>query len=307
MIPVLLLYKILQLAVYMMLGFMLVKLKIVKSKDSSLLSKISLYLLMPAAIINSFDVEITPHIMQGLALSFAAAIFIHILFLVLDVVYKKVFNGAGVERASVMYPNAANLIIPIVSFVLGDEWVIYSCAFMSVQIAFIWTHGIQLFSKSKVNVKKILLNINIIAIVIGVIMLVSGFRLPVFAKDVISPLGNMLGIVGMIIAGMLAAEVKFKKMLTNKRFYFVLAVRLIVYPAIVLCALKCVQMGISVTNADKILLITYLASITPSAATVVQLAQVNNSDADFAVSVNIGTTVMCIATMPVFVALYQIL
>ncbi len=305
MISVLLLYKILQLAVYMMLGFMLVKLKIVKSKDSSVLSKISLYLLMPAAIVNSFDVEITPHIMQGLTLAFAVAISIHILFLILDIVYKKVFNGTGVERASVMYPNAANLIIPIVSYVLGDEWVIYSCAFMSVQIAFIWTHGIQLFSKTKINIKKILLNINIIAIAIGALIMLAGFRLPVFVKDVIYPLSNMLGIVGMVIAGMLAAEVKFKKMLANKRLYLVLIIRLIVYPIIVLVALKCVQMGINVANEDKILLITYLASITPSAATVVQLAQVNNSNEDYAVSINIGATVLCIATMPIFVALYQ--
>lgn len=289
----------------MLLGFMLVKLKIVKSKDSSVLSKISLYLLMPAAIINSFDVKISPHIMQGVVLAFAAAISIHILFLVLDFVYRKTFKGSGVERASIMYPNAANLIIPIVSYVLGDEWVIYSCAFMSVQIAFVWTHGIQLFSKNKINIKKILLNINIIAIAVGALIMLAGIRLPMFAKNVISPLGNMLGIVGMIIAGMLAAEVNFKKMLANKRLYLVLAMRLIVYPIIVLAVLKCVQMGINIANEDKILLITYLACITPSAATVVQLAQVNNSDADFAVSINIGATVMCIVTMPVFVALYQ--
>ena len=305
MISVLLLYKILQLAVYMMMGFILVKLKIMKSKDSSVLSKISLYLLMPAAIVNSFDVEITPHIMQGLTMAFAVAISIHVLFLILDIVYKKVFNGTGVERASVMYPNAANLIIPIVSYVLGDEWVIYSCAFMSVQIAFIWTHGIQLFSNTKINIKKILLNINIIAIAIGALIMLAGFRLPVFVKDVIYPLSNMLGIVWMVIAGMLAAEVKFKKMLANKRLYLVLIIRLIVYPIIVLVALKCVQMGINVANEDKILLITYLASITPSASTVVQLAQVNNSNEEYAVSINIGTTLLCIATMPIFVALYQ--
>ncbi|MBQ7953762.1 MAG: AEC family transporter, partial [Clostridia bacterium] len=99
--------------------------------------------------------------------------------------------------------------------------------------------------------------------------------------------------------------VKFKKMLANKRLYLVLIIRLIVYPIIVLVALKCVQMGINVANEDKILLITYLASITPSAATVVQLAQVNNSNEEYAVSINIGTTLLCIATMPIFVALYQ--
>lgn len=307
MIPVLLLYKILQLAIFMLLGFLLVKFKVLKSQDTTVLSKISLYLLMPAAVINSFDVEMNADIIKGLILAFASAIFIHILLLGVDFIYKKLFNGTSVERASIMYSNAANLIIPIVSFVLGDEWVIYSCAFMSVQIVFLWTHAIGLFSsENKIDVKKILLNVNIIAIVIGLIMLVSGFRLSKFPKEVVSSLGGMLGIVGMIIAGMLAADVNFKKVLANKRLYLVLLMRMVICPFIVLLVLKCGSMFISIANAGQILLITFLASITPTAATITQFAQINNKEPYFAVSINIIATLVCIVTMPLFVALYML-
>ncbi|MBQ8525905.1 MAG: AEC family transporter [Clostridia bacterium] len=307
MIPLLLFYKILQLSVIMMFGFVLVKSKIIKSGDSVVLSKISLYLLMPAVIINSFDIEMTEDIMNGLALAFAGAFAIHIVFLAVDMIYKRVFNGTSVERASIIYPNAANLIIPIVSYVLGDEWVIYSCAFLSVQIFFIWTHGIQLFSTGeKLNFKKILLNINIIAIAIGVILMVSGIRLPQLVKDVSSSLGSMLGSVGMLIAGMLAAEIDFKSVLANKRLYLVLIMRMLICPLIILVMMKCVCSVLLINNAEKILLISFLASITPSAATVMQFAQINNKEVDFAVGINIITTVVCIVTMPVFVALYQI-
>lgn len=306
MIPVLLLYKILQLAVFMMLGFILVKFKILKSQDSSVLSKISLYLLMPAAVINSFDVKINDDIVKGLILAFGSAILIHILLLGVDFIYKKIFNGTSVERASIMYSNAANLIIPIVSFVLGDEWVIYSCAFMSVQIVFLWTHGIHLFSsEEKTDIKKIFLNVNIIAIVVGLIMLISGFRLPKFPKEVVSSLGSMLGIVGMIIAGMLAAEVDFKKVMSNRRLYLVLIMRMVICPAIVLGVIKCACLFINIANAEQILLITFLASITPTAATITQFAQLNNKEPYFAVSINIIATLVCIITMPVFVALYM--
>ena len=40
----------------------------------------------------------------------------------------------AVEKASMIYSNAGNLIIPIVTAVLGKEWVIYSSAFLSVQL-----------------------------------------------------------------------------------------------------------------------------------------------------------------------------
>ena len=135
--------------------------------------------------------------------------------------------------------------------------------------------------------------------------MIFGIRLPVFIKEVSSSLGNMLGIVGMIIAGMLAAEIDYKKVFANKRLYLVLIMRMVICPFITLIVAKYAWMGISIANAEKILLISFLASITPSAATVMQFAQINNQDADFAVAINIVTTLTCIVSMPIFVALYQ--
>lgn len=291
----------------MLFGFLLVKLKVIKSQDSTVLSKLSLYLLTPAALINSFDVEFTPNVIRGLMLAFGAGIALHFLLLGIDFVYKKVFKGNEVERASVIYSNAANLIIPLVSYVLGDEWVIYSCAFVSVQMVFLWTHAIGLFTSSKkINIKKMLLNPNIIAIAIGLVMLFSGFRLPAFVKDITSSLGSMIGAVGMLIAGMLAATVNFKKIFTNKRLYLVVVMRMLVCPLIMLVVLKCGLMVINIADAEKILLVSYLASITPTASTIMQFAQINNKNADFAVSINIVTTILCIATMPLFVWLFQL-
>lgn len=305
MIPGLLLYKISQLALVMLFGFALVKLKIIKSQDSTVLSKLCLYLLMPAAVINSFDVEMTSDVVNGLFLAFASAVVIHILLLGIDFVYKKFCGGTSVERASIFYSNAANLIIPIVAYVLGDEWVIYSCAFVTVQLAFLWTHGIRLFSSSeKISIKKIFSNINIIAIIIGAVLMIFGIRLPVFVKELTTSLGGMLGYVGMIIAGMLAAKVDFKKMLVKKRLYLVVVMRMIVCPLIALITLKCARLCISMNNADKILLVSFLSSITPSAATIMQLAQLHRSDPDFATAINIVTTLVCIVSVPIFVAVY---
>ena len=306
MISYLLLYKILQLFIVLVLGFLLVKFKVIRESDGTVLSKISLYMLMPAAIINSFDVELTPELTKGIGLAYIAAVVIHIVLLGIDAIYKRAAHGTSAERASIMYSNAANLIIPIVSFVLGEEWVIYSCAFMSVQLVFIWSHGIRMFSENeKFNIKKILLNVNIIAIAVGVVFMLCGIRLPVFVKDITSSLGGMLGNVGMLIAGILAAQVDFKKMIKNKRLYLVLAMRMIVCPAVVLVILKIIGSFAGIANAENILLVSFLAAMTPAAATVMQFAQLSGRDADFAVAVNIATTVVCIATMPAFVAIYS--
>ena len=190
-------------------------------------------------------------------------------------------------------------------FVLGDEWVVYSCAFLSVQLAFLWTHGIRLFSsEEKFNLKKILLNINIISIAIGAVLMICNLHLPTFVTDISSSLSGMIGNIGMLIAGMTMATVNVKKTVFNKRLYLVLFMRLIAIPAIALMLLKPLSMMIPLANVDKILLVSFLACMTPSAATVLQFAQIHNKDADFAASVNVVSTIASIVTMPIFVALY---
>lgn len=298
-----LLIKILQLFVAMVFGFVLVKAKVLKTEDSNVLSKISLYLLMPAAIINAFNVKLTPEISGGIALAFVSALVIHIIFLILDFLFKRMGRASGVERASVTYPNAANLIIPIVSYVLGDEWVVYTCAFISVQLFLLWTHGIKLFA-GNLNFKKILLNVNLITIFIGAVMMLCRFELPEFVDGITSSFGGMLGNIGMVIAGMMAAQVDYKRMLLKKRLYLVTALRMLIYPCITLGAVKCVALFTTLPNAEGVLLVSYLASITPSAATVMQLAKIHDTEPDYAVAINIVTTLLCVATMPLFVHLY---
>jgi predicted permease len=298
----LLFLKIAQLFVFMALGFIIVKFGALRSSDSLVLSKICLFILMPSAIINAFDVELDGDIKKGILLAFASAFIIHAVLLVMDLFFKKKFSA--VERASIIYSNAGNMIIPIVLSVLGPEWVIYTSAFLSVQLFFMWTHGVMLFSKEKLNFKKIVLNVNIIAIALGVVMLVSGIRLPVFVKGITSELSGMLGAVGMLIAGMTAANMDAKKLIKNKRLYIVSAMRMILCPAIVFLFIKLALSFISLPNAENILLVSFLAATAPAASTVMQFAQIYGKDDEFAVGVNIFTTVLSILTMPVFVALF---
>ena len=305
MVAQLLLYKIIQLFLIMTLGFVLVKVKLVKSEDSMVLSKLSLYLFMPAVIINAFNVEMTDDIVKGLIFAFLTAILIHFVLLVLDCILKKYFNPTSVERASIMYSNAGNLIVPIVTYVLGEEWLIYSSAYLIVQLVFLWTHGVKLFSDQKISLKKILLNINMLAVFAGFIIMISGLRLPDFICEITSSLGAMLAPAGMIIAGMLAASVDFKKMLKIRRLYLVMIARLVLCPIIVMFLLKCISLIVRVPDIDTIMLISYLASITPAASTVMQFSQIYGKDSYYATAINAITTIGCIITMPLLILFFN--
>ena len=88
-------------------------------------------------------------------------------------------NFNPVEKASVMYSNAANMVIPVVMSVLGDEWVLYSSAFVSVQLVLLWTHCKSMLSNEKgFELKKIYTNINLIAIFIGILLFITKIHIP---------------------------------------------------------------------------------------------------------------------------------
>ena len=307
-IPYLLLYKIAQLFVVMMIGFALVKFRVVKPKHSVALSRLALYMLMPSSIINAFNVDMTSEIMVGLALAFGVGLILHLLFLGLDRIFAKVGRGTAVERASIMYSNSINIIIPIVGFVLGEEWIIYSLGYMSVQLFFTWSHGIGLFDHSKgINLKRIFLNPNIIAILVGLYLVIMRVKLPAFVTDITSSFGGVLGYIGMLIAGMTAAGLDFKKMAKYPRLYLTTAMRVIACPILSLAVLLLIRLIVKIPNTTEILLVSFLATMTPSAATVMQLAQIHDTEIEYSVAINIMTTLVACITMPLLVVLYQMI
>ncbi len=96
---------------------------------------------MPCVIISSFQVEYQPEILNGLLLALAASALLHLVLIVVVGFLGKVLKLDGVEETSLIYSNAGNLIIPIVTAILGKEWVIYTSAFLSVQLFLLWSHA----------------------------------------------------------------------------------------------------------------------------------------------------------------------
>ena len=129
------------------MGFLIVKTGLLKDDDSKVLSKIVLYLIIPCVIINAFQVDYTMDTVKGLLIALAASVMIQIILLIILSVLGKLLHLNEVEIASVYYSNSGNLIVPIVTFILGQEWVLYGCVFMSVQLVFLWTHCKKIISR----------------------------------------------------------------------------------------------------------------------------------------------------------------
>lgn len=305
-ISLLLMEEIIKLFVIMFMGYAVVKAGLMKSSESKSVSVIMVYLVIPCVILNAFQVEYTPDVQKGLLLACAAAVAVHILFLLLTAILKKPLHLDMIERATIIYSNAGILVIPLVQELLGQEYVIYSSAYIAVQLILIWTHcKNMLCEEDKLEWKKVLLNVNIISIIAGVVLFIFRIQFPSGAQDVLSMMNNMIGPLGMLLAGMVIAEAPLKTVFTRKRSYLSAALRLFIYPVFVLGLMKVIQTFASIQDSKQILLTVYLASITPACATVTSMAQLYDKDAAYSSSLYVLTTLLSIATMPVMVGLFE--
>lgn len=298
--------QIAELFIMILLGFILVKSSLLTKHDSKVLSTVALYIVTPCVIINAFQVQYSQDVKNGIILSFFAAIIVHIIYIVIARLLGKVYTLNGVEKATIIYTNAGNLIIPLVQALLGKEWVVYTTGYILVSTIFIWTHGRMLICEEKgFNVKELLKNVNVIASVIGILMFALKIQLPSLITETMDSMSATIAPICMIVAGMLIAGMNVKDCLKNKRLYIITFLKMIVFPLLAVCLLKFSSLSSMAKNGDMILLISLLASVAPTAASVTQIAQIYDADSEYASAYYFITTMLCILTMPFFVWMYQ--
>lgn len=274
-ISILLAEQIVELFLMILMGYVIVKLGLVTDDDSKILSKIVLYIVIPCVMINAFQIDYTPDKIQGMLLALVASVVLQVLLL-------------------------------IAVWMMGKEWVVFGCVFMAVQLIFMWTHGKYIISSGdRIDWRKIVLNINMIAIFIGAVLFLLKIHLPEIVDGTLHAVGSTIGPVSMIVTGMLIAGMNLRDIFTNRRVYVVTFLRLLLVPVLALIILKISGLVTWHPQGEKILLVTFLAVITPSASTITQMCQVYGGNSKYSSAINVMTTLLAIVTMPVMVLLYQ--
>ena len=330
--------KILSLLVLLGAGVVLVRTKLLKKEDSVTLSKISVFLLSPCVIVSSFSMQVDGQAGQNLLLCFFYAILANFLFLFLGTFLKRPLHLSPVEEMSLEYTNCGNFVLPIVAGVLGEEYLLYVSAYITVYNLLVWTHGIHLFQERDKNspeacsnkdyfkevcskedyckaghskeeysngehkanaLFKILFNPNILAILFGVFLFFTKISLPAPLSLAISDLGKMIGPISMLITGIVLGTMSFKKILSYRRIYMITAFRLLLFPSIYLLLISILSRIEGFLDNPVLFLVTFLSAMAPSAANVSQFAILYGKEEEYASCINIFTTLCTILSMPI--------
>ena len=299
--------QIVKLFIILIIGFIMVRIGLLKVSDSKSISVLLVYLVLPCMIINSFQIEYTPEVLKGLIFTVVAAVIAHIVFLILTAILKRPLHLDMVEELTTVYTNGGILVVPLVKALLGTEYVIYSCSFLAVQMIRIWTHGRhRMCSEERLSLKKIFWNANIVAICIGAFLFITKIELPDVIGGTIDMLAEMIGPIGMLLAGMAISEIPFKKIFMEKRNYLAVLLRLFIYPLVVLIVFKVLDLTDWIADGKNLLLIVFLACVTPACATVTSMAQLYDKNSAEASLFYVLTTLFSIISMPLMILVFEI-
>jgi len=239
------------LALFIAVGFIVKKLKLVPDNSAQTLSKLENTVFIPALVLstfmNQFTVKTLSTAWKLLLFSLGAEIIIILVtvfvvklaskedFIRKICTYGLSFSNFGFMGNAVVEVLFPNHFMNYLIFVIPLWTLIYS-----------WGVPVLLLDKNDVNVDetvkhaklkatlKRFLNPMFVALLIGAIIGVTGLGeiLPKFMTSVAGTLGNCMSPIAMIISGMIFATVDFKKVLSSFAVYYATVLRLIVYPLV---------------------------------------------------------------------------
>ena len=284
----------------------LVKTGVLKAEYSRALSRLTLYFVTPCVIFCSFQEKLTPQIIGGLLTAGGLAIVFQAIFFLIAGLLRRFWRATEVERASVVFTNVGNLIVPLVAYVKGPDWVIYTSAYIFVFNVLFWTVGVRMFdSDQRLSLRRVLLNPNILAIAAGFLMLLTGLELPEPLALAFSDVAAMIGPLNMMITGMVVGGMTLGGLFANRRVFGVLFFRMVLSSGLAVLAAALAARALPVDQA--IVLLPLLGALAPSASNINQLAILYRKDAAYASAINVLTNLCCILSMPLWIMVYEAL
>lgn len=307
MAGILLAQKILPLFIIIMISAVLTKCDVLKADNSKGLASIQVYLITPCSFINAFQVSYSNEIKNGLLLSYLSAACILAIIMLISFSLKRVLQLEPEELVSSLYSNAGSMIIPLVTALFGENYVIYSSAYMALNAILLWSHGKSVLCIEKEDglIRKIITNPNIITIILGSILFFAQIKLPNTLREAIAGIGQMVGVSAMIIIGIMIGSLDFMDIFRYKGLWKVLLLRLIFFPMSAILFFKIFPLTNYVTNGKSILTISLLATSAPVATNITAMARSYGRDANYSSVICIVSTLLSIITMPLILTIYQ--
>ncbi|WP_028125531.1 AEC family transporter [Eremococcus coleocola] len=292
----------------MAIGFIAYKSHFIKPETQKDFSNILVYIAMPSVIINVFQRPFDNNTLRMIGWAALASASIYLLSILIAEICFRDSKVANPEhqvalKFGTIFTNASFMGIPLAQAVLGDDGVLFMVIHLIGYTLFQWTYGITLYRKNpepwKAQLKKLSLNPNIIATVVGIGFWLVSFKLPTLIGQPVSYLASLNTPLSMLLIGSNIATAQIQSGFKRKHIWQGFALSNLIIPLISIFVLQLFPLS-PVAFQSLVLGVSC-----PVAGMVVIFAVLHDHHNQFPVQLMCISTTLSVVTIPVILSVLE--
>lgn len=171
------------------------------------------------------------------------AVGMFLLFILLGMVLSPLFDRDHHQRTlfqlMFVFSNLGFIGIPVVSSLLGEQYVVFVTEFMILYNLVFYTYGVALMEgRFSLSSLKALANFGNLMTLLAIVIVVTGFQMPAFLTTAITYLGNVASPMALVLVGYSLAKSNLRQIFAEKRLYVFSIIKLLILPLLVLPLLR---------------------------------------------------------------------
>lgn len=223
------------------IGYILAKLKVIPENSASVLAKLENTIFIPGLVLGTFIKNFTVERISTAWILFVGSFAICVIVIPLAILVSKLCAKdkytQNIYTYGLAFSNFGFMGNAVVSALFPDIFLEYLIFTLPLWILiYLWGVPSLLISdgskRSLGQKMKSFVNPMFIAMIIGMIIGISGLKLPGWTTSVISTAGDCMSPIAMLLTGITVAGISLKKVFTNVGVWVVSVVRLIIFPLI---------------------------------------------------------------------------
>lgn len=295
-------FQMLSLLIMIGAGFLLTKKKMLDEHTNTQMSRMIVNLFNPMLVLSSAvtSVGLISLGTMGLVALIAAGMFL--IFIVVGMILSPFFDRQPDQRKiyqmMFVFSNLGFIGIPVVSTILGSEYVVYVTEFLLIYTIVFYTYGVSLMDgKFSLSSLKAMVNPGLIASLAALLIIILEIQLPAFLVVAITYLGNVTSPMALVAVGFALANSSLKKIFCQPKLYVFSIIKLLVLPLLLLPLLKLV------TGDQALISVCMVMFGMPIGNMPLMLGNQKGIDGSTCSAAIILTTLLCVLTIPVLLTL----
>ncbi|MBR5389209.1 AEC family transporter [Candidatus Saccharibacteria bacterium] len=290
-------------AIIILLGFFLGRRKLISVEANKNFVNLLLSVFMPASLFVAFPATANEDLLNLFFLGLLAGF---IVMIILIVISRLIFNKnlwrkslATEAQFAFIFNNATFLGYPIISTTFGEQGIIPYCGFIIAFNLALFSYGIWLFKRveSKHFIRKTLLNPNIIAVILGMLVFLTHAELPAIITSSFKYVAGATTPLSLLCIGFMLSTANLKKIIHSWRLLVISLIQLLLAPFVTYGLLHLIGFP------DEVILVCTLIQALPTATSLGLFAEKYGGRVEESSELVVISTLCSILTLPLIIAI----